>query len=144
MIDWENFKTDPIFRLTFPQKEMLEEEDYEKMKAALNSNLDRMELKEVADSIRMKLNPHPAGQMEMNVPEVDGEKLPGIQHKYDQTVLFFPSSGQLATVIVLSCFRWQFIGLDGLKLPKRKDYEVLEEHHNLDLFLQVEIYDYEF
>src|SRR5690554_537025 len=81
LIDWDNYKNDPIFRLTFPQKEMLEEEDFETMKQALADNLDRVALKEVADSIRMKLNPHPAGQMEMNVPEVDGEKLPGIQHK---------------------------------------------------------------
>ncbi len=135
LIDWENFKTDPIFRLTFPQKEMLEEEDYEKMKAALNSNLDRMELKEVADSIRMKLNPHPAGQMEMNVPEVDGEKLPGIQHKYDQTVLFFPSSGQTCHSYCTFCFRWaQFVGLDGLKFAMRETeglVRYLEEHHEV-------------
>lgn len=135
LIDWENFKTDPIFRLTFPQKEMLEEEDYEKMKAALNSNLDRMELKEVADSIRMKLNPHPAGQMEMNVPEVDGEKLPGIQHKYDQTVLFFPSSGQTCHSYCTFCFRWaQFVGLDGLKFAMRETeglVRYLEEHQEV-------------
>ena len=135
LIDWENFKTDPIFRLTFPQKEMLEEEDYEKMKTALNSNLDRMELKEVADSIRMKLNPHPAGQMEMNVPEVDGEKLPGIQHKYDQTVLFFPSSGQTCHSYCTFCFRWaQFVGLDGLKFAMRETeglVRYLEEHHEV-------------
>ena len=112
-----------------------EEEDYEKMKAALNSNLDRMELKEVADSIRMKLNPHPAGQMEMNVPEVDGEKLPGIQHKYDQTVLFFPSSGQTCHSYCTFCFRWaQFVGLDGLKFAMRETeglVRYLEEHHEV-------------
>jgi L-lysine 2,3-aminomutase len=28
LIDWDNYKTDPIFRLTFPQKEMLSHTDY--------------------------------------------------------------------------------------------------------------------
>lgn len=135
LIDWKNFKTDPIFRLTFPQKEMLEEEDYEQMKTALQSNLDRVELKKIADSIRMKLNPHPAGQMEMNVPEIDGEKLPGIQHKYDQTVLFFPSSGQTCHSYCTFCFRWaQFVGLDGLKFAMRETeglVNYLEEHQEV-------------
>lgn len=135
LIDWDNFKSDPIFRLTFPQKEMLEEEDFLTMKKALADNLDRVALKEVADSIRMKLNPHPAGQMEMNVPEVDGEKMPGIQHKYEQTLLFFPSSGQTCHSYCTFCFRWaQFVGLDGLKFAMRETdglVRYLEEHHEV-------------
>ena len=30
---------------------------------------------ELAQQIRNKLNPHPAGQMEKNVPELDGERV---------------------------------------------------------------------
>src|SRR5690625_1360044 len=135
LIDWENYKNDPIFRLTFPQKEMLEEEDFLTMKNALNSNLERTELKAIADEIRMKLNPHPAGQMEMNVPEIDGVKLPGIQHKYDQTALFFPSSGQTCHSYCTFCFRWaQFVGLDGLKFAMRETeglLKYLEEHQEV-------------
>lgn len=135
LIDWKNYKTDPIFRLTFPQKGMLEEKDYETMKEAVNSSLGRMELKEVADSIRMKLNPHPAGQMDMNVPEIDGEPLPGIQHKYEQTLLFFPSSGQTCHSYCTFCFRWaQFVGMDGLKFAMRETeglVKYLEEHHEV-------------
>lgn len=135
LIDWENYKNDPIFRLTFPQKEMLKEEDYQKMKTALNNDLGRAELKAVADEIRMKLNPHPAGQIELNVPEIDGEKLPGIQHKYDQTVLFFPSSGQTCHSYCTFCFRWaQFVGMEGLKFAMRETeglVKYLEEHQEV-------------
>lgn len=135
LIDWSNYKNDPIFRLTFPQKEMLEEEDFLKMQQALRDGLDRVALKEVADEIRMKLNPHPAGQMEMNVPEVNGEKMPGIQHKYDQTLLFFPSSGQTCHSYCTFCFRWaQFVGLEGLKFAMRETeglVSYLEEHQEV-------------
>src|SRR5690554_6038397 len=135
LIDWDNYKDDPIFRLTFPQKEMLEEEDFNTMKAALEKGLRKDELKKVADEIRLKLNSHPAGQMELNVPEVDGEKLPGIQHKYDQTVLFFPSSGQTCHSYCTFCFRWaQFVGLDGLKFAMRETeglVRYLEEHQEV-------------
>lgn len=135
LIDWDNYKDDPIFRLTFPQKEMLEEEDFNTMKTALEKETSRDELKQIANEIRLKLNPHPAGQMELNVPEVDGEKLPGIQHKYDQTVLFFPSSGQTCHSYCTFCFRWaQFVGLDGLKFAMRETeglVRYLEEHQEV-------------
>lgn len=132
LIDWDNYKNDPIYRLTFPQKGMLQEADYKKMKQALDQGVSRNELKEIANSIRYKLNPHPAGQMEMNVPTLHGEKLSGIQHKYRETVLFFPSSGQTCHSYCSFCFRWaQFVGMDGLKFAMRETdllIEYLREH----------------
>lgn len=135
LIDWDNYKTDPIFRLTFPQKEMLEEADFQLMKKTLAETTDRATIKEVADKIRLSLNPHPAGQMEMNVPEIDGVKLTGIQHKYRETLLFFPSSGQTCHSYCTFCFRWaQFVGLDGLKFAMRETellVKYLEEHQEV-------------
>lgn len=135
LIDWDNYKTDPIFRLTFPQKEMLEEADFLLMKKTLAETTDRAKIKEVADKIRLSLNPHPAGQMEMNVPEIDGVKLTGIQRKYRETLLFFPSSGQTCHSYCTFCFRWaQFVGLDGLKFAMRETellVKYLEEHQEV-------------
>lgn len=135
LIDWSDHLNDPIFRLTFPQKEMLSEEDFNTMKKALDDKVDKDTLKLIADSIRAKLNPHPAGQMEMNVPEYNGEKLPGIQHKYKQTLLFFPSSGQTCHSYCTFCFRWaQFVGMDGLKFAMRETEQLvgyLEEHQEV-------------
>src|SRR5699024_2240863 len=74
LIDWDNYLNDPMFRLTFPQKEMLSDKDFETMKKALDDKVDKDTLKIIADSIRATLNPHPAGQMEMNVPEYDGDR----------------------------------------------------------------------
>lgn len=135
LINWEKYKTDPIFRLTFPQKEMLHEKDFQLMKKTLSETTNKAEIKKVADKIRLSLNPHPAGQMEMNVPEIDGVKLTGIQHKYRETVLFFPSSGQTCHSYCTFCFRWaQFVGLDGLKFAMRETellMKYLEKHQEV-------------
>lgn len=135
LIDWENYESDPIYRLTFPQKEMLNKADFDEMKAALADKVDRDTLKLIANKIRMKLNPHPAGQLEMNVPEYNGEKLPGIQHKYRQTALFFPSSGQTCHSYCTFCFRWaQFVGMEGLKFAMKETEQLvgyLEEHQEV-------------
>ena len=62
--------------------------------ALIRAEAPRNEIKEEANRIRMELNPHPAGQTTLNVPTLDGEVLPGLQHKYRETVLFFPAAGQ--------------------------------------------------
>ena len=111
LIDWSQVPDDPMFRLVFPQREMLEENDYGIMSEALKKGKSKPELKEQARIIRAKLNPNPADQMELNLAELDGKTLEGVQHKYPETVLFFPARGQVCHSYCTFCFRWpQFVG----------------------------------
>lgn len=111
LIDWNNIPADPIFQLTFPQKGMLAAADFEQLAAVIQSSAERSLVQQVVDDIRRRLNPHPAEQQRLNVPQVEGRPLHGIQHKYRETVLFFPSQGQVCHSFCSFCFRWaQFIG----------------------------------
>ncbi|MGB0165514.1 MAG: KamA family radical SAM protein [Luteibaculum sp.] len=99
---------------------MLSTEHFNQMEKVLASNPDRNTLKEEADKIRMELNPHPAGQQD-NVPVFQGQKLTGIQHKYRETSLFFPSNSQTCHAYCTFCFRWpQFVGIDELKFAMKE------------------------
>lgn len=121
LINWDNVPNDPMFILTFPQKEMLIPEHFEEMAALLRNKPGKDELKATANKIRAQLNPHPAGQMDHNVPEIDGVKMTGVQHKYKQTLLFFPSNGQTCHAYCTFCFRWpQFVGIDEWKFAMRE------------------------
>ena len=120
LINWEDPLNDPIFRLTFPQKGMLKSEHYEKIAKLLKENAPQEVIREEANKIRMELNPHPAGQ-KYNVPEIEGMKLPGAQHKYKETILFFPKQGQTCHAYCSFCFRWpQFVGLEDLKFAMKE------------------------
>lgn len=126
LIDWENFENDPIFILTFPQKDMLAKEHYDRMAELIRNGASRPEITKAANQIRMELNPNPAGQVH-NVPELNGEKLVGIQHKYDETMLFFPSQGQTCHAYCTFCFRWpQFTGIDELKFAMKQVDLIIE------------------
>lgn len=128
LINWKNVPDDPMFKLTFPQKDMLIPEHYAKMKSVIDSGSDKQTIKKAADEIRLQLNPHPAGQLELNVPMIDGEKLYGMQHKYRETVLFFPSQGQTCHAYCTFCFRWpQFVGIEDLKFAS-KEAELLVKY----------------
>lgn len=126
LIDWDNIPNDPIYQLTFPQKSMLSETHFGQMAEVLKSTSDKKVIKHLADKIRWQLNPHPAGQQH-NVPEVNGTKLTGMQHKYRETVLFFPSQAQTCHAYCTFCFRWpQFVGIDELKFAMQESNLLVE------------------
>jgi KamA family protein len=117
LIDWDAAPQDPIFRLVFPQPDMLPETDVTKLAELLESDPRGAEVKSYARQVRMKLNPHPAGQLDLNKPQLDEEEIPGLQHKYPETVLFFPQQGQTCHAYCTYCFRWaQFVGEPDLKM----------------------------
>lgn len=132
LIDWDNAETDPMFLLTFPQREMLEPQAFKQMAALLASAAEPKAIQALAGRIRAGLNPHPAGQMELNVPRLDDEPLTGMQHKYHETVLFFPSQGQVCHSYCTFCFRWaQFIGDKSLRFSSSEAdslYAYLKRH----------------
>ena len=136
LIDWNNIPNDPIFVLTFPQKGMLLPPHYEQMASALKSGADKKAIQELANEIRLQLNPHPAGQLELNVPTLkDGTKLYGMQHKYNETCLFFPSQSQTCHAYCTFCFRWpQFVGMDEMKFAMNEGEQLvqyLREHQEI-------------
>jgi L-lysine 2,3-aminomutase len=122
LIDWSRVPDDPIFQLTFPQPGMLEEPDFQHMLSMVHAEAPEEEIKGEARRIQHRLNPHPAGQKQLNVPRLpDGTPLSGAQHKYRETLLFFPSQGQTCHAYCSYCFRWaQFVGIDELKFASRE------------------------
>mmetsp|Transcript_56726 Transcript_56726/g.51044 ORF Transcript_56726/g.51044 Transcript_56726/m.51044 type:complete len:541 (+) Transcript_56726:218-1840(+) len=133
LIDWNNVPNDPIFKLTFPQPQMLFDSDMERVIKLMDEGDDtpasREAIRREAIQIRKDLNPHPAKQKEMNVPVVDGTRLGGAQHKYRETLLFFPSEAQWCHSYCTYCFRWaQFTEVGSEQQFKSKDIEKLQKY----------------
>ena len=66
--------------------------------------------------------------MELNVPILkDGTKLYGMQHKYKETCLFFPSQSQTCHAYCSFCFRWpQFVGMDEMKFAMQEGEQLVQ------------------
>ncbi|MBI9088156.1 MAG: lysine 2,3-aminomutase [Desulfobacterium sp.] len=120
LINWDDFENDPMFILNFPQKAMLAPDQFNTMATLLNSGASVEKTAMEANRIRLSLNPHPAGQMDKNVPMLDNKKVHGIQHKYRETILFFPTQGQTCHAYCTFCFRWpQFTGMEGQRFATK-------------------------
>lgn len=132
LIDWGNIPDDPMFRLTFPHQDMLPSEDFSQMINLLEQGAPREVIRENANKIRCRLNPHPGGQKQYNVPVLDSEPVPGVQHKYSETVLIFPAAGQTCHAYCTFCFRWpQFVGMNDWKFAIRESgrfQEYIQRH----------------
>lgn len=123
LIDWSAPSDDPIFRLTFPHRDMLPPNVFANIAELHDAGASREVLTKAAAGARHALNPHPGGQIEANVPTLDGHPVLGLQHKYRETVLVFPSQGQTCHAYCGYCFRWaQFVGSEtrqALSAPGR-------------------------
>src|SRR5262245_4186097 len=117
LIDWSDIEHDPIYRLTFPSAAMLDHDDLTRMVKLVKDNAPPAAVAAEAHDIRQRLNPHPGGQLQLNIPHAGEERLRGLQHKYQETVLVFPSPGQTCHAYCTYCFRWaQFVGEPDLKM----------------------------
>jgi L-lysine 2,3-aminomutase len=117
LIDWSAAPDDPIYRLVFPQADMLAAADVGHIAGLLARGAPEADVRAAAHDVRMRLNPHPAGQLALNIPDLGDEPLPGVQHKYPETVLVFPKQGQTCHAYCAYCFRWaQFVDEPDLKM----------------------------
>jgi len=119
LIDWSDIPADPMYTLNFPRPELLKAGHWKKMETAVSRGRSEAQLKSLARAIQMELNPDPSGQS-ANVPLLDGRRVSGAQHKYRETVLFFPQAGQTCHAYCTFCFRWpQFSGLSQSRFSGR-------------------------
>ncbi|MEE4608862.1 MAG: lysine 2,3-aminomutase [Desulfobacteraceae bacterium] len=116
LIDWNNIPADPMFQLTFPQPGMLPAKETMHLRTLMAERAPEARMKETVRRIQTGMNPHPADQATLNVPHLDGRPLPGLQHKYPETLLVFPREGQTCHAFCTYCFRWaQFCGIEKLR-----------------------------
>ena len=132
LIDWDDIPNDPIYQLTFPQAGMIDRADFLRLEDMVVRGEEGEPLQRLVRGIHLRMNPNPAGQKLLNVPRVDGERVLGCQHKYRETVLFFPVQGQNCHAYCTYCFRWpQFVGDKDLRFAARNTdalVQYLSEH----------------
>src|SRR5210317_2217077 len=75
LIDWDNYENDPLFTINFPQKKLIDRENFNLISGLLKSGADNAVINQAVGGVRLGLNPHPAGQLECNIPELDGSKV---------------------------------------------------------------------
>lgn len=105
-IDWDNYATDSIFQLVFPQPGMIT--DATTIHAYKNAQSEK-ERESIVQAYIEKTNPHD-GNQQLNKPWFENSKgevefLDGSQHKYPQCQLVFDKTTQTCFSFCTYCFR---------------------------------------
>ena len=120
LIDWAKAPDDPIYRLTFPHRDMLETDHFELVEEAVLAG-DKEAIRQAVTKVQYALNPHPSNQLSMNVPQDNDLDAWGLQHKYPETLLVFPRQGQTCHSYCGYCFRWaQFVDRPGAEASRAR------------------------
>jgi len=117
LIDWAAAPDDPLYRMTFPQLDMVSDVDRERIADLLRCGAPAREVRAAAGEVRRQLNPDVGAQRTLNLPILGEDALEGMQHKYRETLLVFPKQGQTCHAYCSYCFRWtQFVGENDWKM----------------------------
>ncbi len=104
-INWDDYQTNSLFQLVFPQPKMIEE-------STVNLYVNASSVEErskIVDDYSEKTNPHD-GNQQLNKPWFENENgnvefLDGSQHKYPQCQLIFDKTTQSCFAFCTYCFR---------------------------------------
>jgi lysine 2,3-aminomutase len=104
-INWNQFETDSVFQLVFPQPGMIEKETTQKYLKADTAEAK----KKIVEDYMEKTNPHD-GNQQLNKPWYENENgqlefVEGSQHKYPQCQLIFDKTTQNCFAFCTYCFR---------------------------------------
>ena len=103
LIDWAAAPNDPIYRLFFPQADMLPRDDLRVIAELLAQGSPEAEIRAAALAARSRVNSGAPGELS---PELDREPVPSLRHDNPSTVLIFPRQGQVGHASCTYCFRW--------------------------------------
>jgi len=105
LIDWENIPDDPIYKLVFPRKEMLPEEDYQKLLQIHNED-KKEELNTFTNSLKLKMFPE-INYHESCVPIHNGSLVKGAYRVFNTSLALYPSPMvRTCHSYCTYCFRW--------------------------------------
>ncbi len=106
LIDWNNIPQDPIFNLLFPRKEMLNANDYNRIKTLIALGMEQKELQPFIDDIRKRSGPE-LKQTEHNFVISDKGLHKGMYRNFDTIINLCPEPMVKTCHAYCSyCFRW--------------------------------------
>ncbi|HAA18148.1 MAG TPA: lysine 2,3-aminomutase [Cytophagales bacterium] len=107
LLDWDHTHTDPIFRLLFPNQEMLPAENYDLLRTYQVASMPPALIRQMALEMAEKIAP-PSLTFDRCIPRAqDGTPLPGMYHNYrGQLNLFASPALRTCHAYCAYCFRW--------------------------------------
>jgi L-lysine 2,3-aminomutase len=106
LIDWTCIPHDPVFRLNFPQPEMLSPEEIGPIERMLRDQCAPGVIQPLIQQARLRLLQPRSLIDPTSLVQIGGEVVPGLWRTLRETVMVFPMHAQNCFAICTHCLRW--------------------------------------
>lgn len=106
LIDWDRVPEDPIYRMVFPQKEMLPADDFEVLSKVWEQDIPADLKQKFIFQLRKNMAPRTI-TIDHSVPKLDGKPIQGMYNTFTSDLSLFPAPMSLTCHSYCNyCFRW--------------------------------------
>ncbi|HAA18146.1 MAG TPA: lysine 2,3-aminomutase [Cytophagales bacterium] len=110
LIHWDAVPEDPIYRIVFPRREAISDEDFGMLLQYLRSGADKEAMRQMVQFVRKKYRPQVKHAKTSLVTQND-QRLTGLYHQFQTKIHLFPSPmGRTCHAYCNYCFRWNLFG----------------------------------
>lgn len=121
LIDWNKAPEDPIYRMVFPRKEMLNDQDYGYLRAIENYGISPKLKRRFLEKLKQKMSPKLVST-EASTPKEGGVQLEGMYNTFRTDLSLFPAPMSITCHSYCNyCFRW--IMFNNRELQKSTTYQ---------------------
>jgi L-lysine 2,3-aminomutase len=106
LIDWENIPQDPIFKINFPNRQMLPEDEYDHLLQLIRNNSTGNNLPDFIDALRSKKASKDVYTSEQYIPILDNKPLYGLVHQFPNTLVAMVRSAKTCFAHCSYCWAW--------------------------------------
>ncbi|MDI9311419.1 MAG: lysine 2,3-aminomutase [Limnohabitans sp.] len=110
LIDWKKVPNDPIYKLLFPQKEMLPAHDYALLQELVIRDINKEQLETFIKRVQQKMQPTII-HCKSSIPHLNNVPIKGMYSNFGTIVSLFPDPMVKTCHSYCSyCFRWNMFG----------------------------------
>jgi L-lysine 2,3-aminomutase len=117
LIDWHNIPDDPIFRLTFPHRDMLPAEEYAQLRELVLFKKDEAAIAAQVRRIRLRMTAPVAARTPHDASRLEDMAQHGLRHTYGESVHFVPSAARTCHAYCTCCTRWPGFATPDAMMP---------------------------
>ncbi|WP_022940767.1 KamA family radical SAM protein [Psychromonas hadalis] len=120
LINWEDLENDPIYKLTFPQRGMVLDKDYQRLENRIEISAENSSIEMAALVARKNLYPP-------HMPTNDNHiQIDGLYHLFPKTLELFPTKASTCHSYCTYCHRWMPLVEQDARYTYSNDAKVIE------------------
>jgi L-lysine 2,3-aminomutase len=135
LIDWDHIRQDPIFRINFPNRQILPINEYNFLLSLFKNKSSNKYLPSAIEAVKLKLLPKYIFEPSKYIPILDNKPLYGFLHQYQNTIVAIVRPAKTCFAHCTYCLVWPIHVLNECEygyIDPELPVKYCERHHEVN------------